>query len=306
MTSISKYDVVILGGGPAGLSAALALGRASKRVRLCDSGPRRNATAEHIHNFVTRDGTPPNEFRAIARQQLLEYPSVEVRDERVLSIGGERGAFQIGLESGSFEVRRVLLCTGMIDEMLPLEGFQEAWGHSIFQCPYCHGWEVRERVWAYLARDVEMLSFAPFLRGWRPDLTVFTNGAFEVPSSTLEEFRAASIQVETKRIARFVHRGGLLEFVALEDGTRVPCEVLFAHPPQQQVELVQTLGLTLDSDGYVQVDPMSRQTSIPGIYAAGDLSTRMQGASFASALGVQAATTINRELTLELVGAGAL
>src|SRR5687767_13646447 len=113
------YDVVIVGGGPGGLSAALALGRARKSVLFCDSGPRRNAAADHVNNFVTRDGIPPDEFRREGRQQLFKYPNVEVRDERVGAISGMRGAFQVLLASDVLEARRVLLCTGMIDEMLP-------------------------------------------------------------------------------------------------------------------------------------------------------------------------------------------
>lgn len=306
MTSSPQYDVAIVGGGPAGLSAALALGRARKRVLLSDYGQRRNAAAEHIHNFVTRDGTPPNEFRAIARQELAEYPNVEIRDERVLAIQGERGAFQIEFSSDRFNARRVLLCMGMMDEMLPIPGYDGAWGHSIFQCPYCHGWEVRERAWGYLAHSAERLPFGTFLRGWTRDVMVFTNGAFEVPEATLEEFRAASVKLETRRITRLVQQEGALEALELEDGTRVSREILFTHPPQRQVELVSALGLKLDGDGFVEVDPMTRQTSIPGIYAGGDLTTRMQGASFASAQGVQAAAMINHELTVELVRAGVL
>src|SRR6185312_4182278 len=116
------YDTVIVGGGPAGLSGALALARARKRVLLCDSGPRRNAAAEHLHNFVTQDGTPPEEFRRIGRRQLAHYPNVRVEDARVESITGTRGAFQVALTSGVVAARRILLCTGMIDEPIPLDG----------------------------------------------------------------------------------------------------------------------------------------------------------------------------------------
>jgi thioredoxin reductase len=298
-----SYDIVIVGGGPAGLSAALALGRARKRVLLCDSGPRRNAAAVEIHNFVTRDGTPPDEFRGVAREQLAHYPNVEVRDATVESVAGTRGAFRIDLTSEVVEARRVLLCTGMVDEMLPLQGFRELWGRSIFQCPYCHGWEVRERRWGYLALAAQAAHLLPFafqLRGWSDDLVVFTSGAFEVPEDTRAMFGAAGIRLETARVARLVAHGDRLEAVELEGGTRVPCEVLFAHPPQHQVELVRALGVVLEDDGYVRVDAMKRETSVPGIYASGDLTTRMQAAILAAASGMQAAAVINVDLNMEL------
>lgn len=301
----APHDVVIVGGGPSGLSAALALGRARKRVLLCDAGPRRNAAAQHIHNFVTRDGTPPDEFRAIARRQLAAYPNVRAVDTRVESITGERGAFRVTLASEVVEARRVLLCTGMIDEMLPIEGFRELWGRAVFQCPYCHGWEVQDRRWGYLVLPASQSHFLPFAlqaRGWTSDLTVFTNDAFEIPEEARARLRAAGVRVETAPVTRLVARQGQLVAVELSDGAAVPCDVLYAHPAQRQIDLVRTLGVDLDDDGYVRVDPMKRETSIPGIYAAGDLTTRMQGAMFAAAFGVQAAAMINVELTAELVG----
>lgn len=297
------YDVVIVGGGPAGLSAALALGRARKRVLLCDSGPRRNAAAERIHNFVTRDGAPPDEFRRVGRQQLARYPDVEVRDVRVEGVSGARGAFRVELTSEAIDARRVLLCTGMIDEMLPLDGFRELWGRAIFQCPYCHGWEVQDRRWGYLARAADsshLLPFALKARGWTRDVVVFTGGAFEVPDDVRLRLQAAGIRLETAPVSRLVSREHRLEAVELSDGAAVPCEVLFAHPPQRQVGLVRALGVRLDDEGYVQVDPMKRESSVPGIYAAGDLTTRMQGAMFAAAAGTHAAVMINVELTMEL------
>lgn len=300
------YDVVIVGGGPGGLSAALALGRGRKRVLLCDSGPRRNAAAVHIQNFVTRDGTPPDEFRRIGREQLGTYPNVDVRDVRVEAISGGRGAFRVELSSGPVEARRILLCTGMIDEVLPIEGFRELWGRSIFQCPYCHGWEVQDRRWAYLARGADashLLPFAMQLRGWSRDVTVVLADSFEIPRETAERLKGAGVRVETSPVRRLVARDGHLASAVLEDGTDVPMEILFAHPPQRQVDVVKSLGLALDEAGFVQIDPMKRETSVPGIYAAGDLTTRMQGAVMASAAAVQTAAALNMELTMELVSA---
>lgn len=297
-----SHDVVIVGGGPAGLSAALALGRARKRVLLCDAGPRRNAAASHIHNFVTRDGTPPDEFRRIARRQLSTYPNVEIQDVPVRSLSGARGAFRIDLGSMTVDARRVLLCTGMIDEMVAIDGFGELWGRSIVQCPYCHGWEARDRRWGFLVLPPAAAHFTTFalqLLGWTRDVTVFTHDAFQIGAKDRAQLEAAGIRVETSAVDLLRAGQGSLDSVALADGRNVPCDLLFAHPPQRHVPVVRELGLALDDDGYVKVDPMKRETSRAGVYAAGDLTTRGQGAMFAAAAGTQAAAALNVDLTLE-------
>jgi thioredoxin reductase len=197
----------------------------------------------------------------------------------------------------------------MIDEMLPIDGFTQLWGHAIFQCPYCHGWEVQDRPWGYLARDGQLSHFLPFAlmaRGWTRHVVAFTSGAFDIPEETRVRLEGAGVRLEMAPVTRLMAQGDRLEAVELSNGTRVPCEVLFAHPPQRQVELVQSLGVALDDNGNVLVDAMSRETSIPGIYASGDLTTRMQGALFAAASGTQVAAMLNVELTMELASAGAL
>lgn len=301
------YDVVIVGGGPAGLSAALTLGRGRKRVLLVDAGVRRNAAAEHIYNFITRDGTPPQTFRQLGREQLTTYSNVETREERVEAISGEKGAFGLTFHGGTVQARRIILCTGMVDEMLPLEGFQGLWGHAIFQCPYCHGWEVQDRAWGYLGRGADadhFVHFALLLRGWTNDVVAFTGGEFEVDEEGLRSLGAAGVRVETRRVARLLSENGQLEAVELEDGERVARDFLFTHPPQRQVEIVRALGLATDAAGFVQADAMTRVTSVPGIYAAGDLTTRMQSAIAAAAAGAHAGAAVNAELSAELATAG--
>lgn len=300
------YDVVIIGGGPAGLSAALTLGRGRKRVLLCDAGPRRNAAAVHVNGFVTRDGITPNEFRATAREQLTKYPNVEVRDVGIDTILGEKGSFDVQLSTGSVTARRVLLATGMIDEVPDLEGFRALWGSGIFQCPYCHGWEVQDQRFGYLALDPEMLMFAPLLRGWTRNVSVFTRGAFSVPEEQRDTLARAGITLDERPVTRLVQKDGHLAQLDFAEGPPVLLDVLFAHPPQRHVALVSALGLTLDALGFIQVHEQHRETSRPGIYAAGDLTTRGQSAVLAAASGMMAAAGINHELTVELATTGAL
>ncbi len=297
---MTLHDVVIVGGGPSGLAAALTFGRARKRALLLDAGPRRNAAATHVHNFLTRDGTPPDEMRALARKDLARYPSIAVRDEPALRVGGERGAFVVGTPSGDVAARRILLCVGVIDEMLPIDGFRELWGHAIFQCPYCHGWEVRERPWGFLAREPAALEHAALYRAWTDDLVVFTNGTLAVPDEARESLRAMGIPLEERPIARLVANADGMD-VVLDGGASVRRAVLVAHPPQRHVDVVVSLGLELDEHGFVRVDPMKRETSRPGIYAAGDLTTRMQAAVAGAAAGMQTAAFMNFELTAELL-----
>lgn len=299
------YDVIIAGGGPAGLASALTLGRARKRVLLCDAGPPRNAAAVHVQNFVTRDGIPPAEFRRIGREQLERYPNVHSKETRVEAIDGERGAFEVRLAGGTVRARRVLLCTGMVDDLPDIDGFRALWGQAIFACPYCHAWEVQDRRFAWLASDVEALTFSLLLRGWTRDVIALTNGTFGMPAEMAARLASAGIRVDERRIDRLVGNGARLDRIEFAGGGSLERDVLFAHPAQRQVELVRSLGLALDEKGFVRVDD-TRGTSIPGIYAAGDLVSPAQGALLAAASGTLAAAMLNRALTEELATNGVL
>jgi len=265
--------------------------------------------AVHVQNFVTRDGVMPADFRRIAREQLGPYPHVEARDERVDAIAGELGAFEVRIASRTVAARRVLLCTGMIDELPALEGFAGLWGRSIFQCPYCHGWEVQDQRFAWLAASPESLSFAVFLRGWTGDMVAFTGGAFAVAGEHRTTLASASVGLEERPIRRLLARDDRLSGIELADGAVVERDVLFVHPPQRQVDLVRSLGLALDDKGFVRVDEATRETSVPGVYAAGDLAAPAQGgqgALLSAAAGTRAAATLNHALNMEMATAAGL
>jgi thioredoxin reductase len=305
------HDVVIVGGGPAGLAAALTLGRARRRVLLCDAGPRRNAAAVHIQNFVTRDGITPAEFRRIGREQLEAYPNVQIRDEAVEEIRGVLGAFAVRLATETVRARFVLLCTGMIDELPDIDGLRALWGTSIFICPYCHAWEIQDRRFAFLAPNADMLEFGLLLRGWTDDVVVLTDGRFEIVDEHLTRLAAAGVRVEERRIVRVVAASDqtpgrlTLDRIEFTEGAPLERDALFVRPAQRQIPLVASLGLTLDSAGFVQVAQPTLATSIPGIYAAGDLITPAQGALIAAASGTFTAAMLNRSLASELALQGA-
>jgi thioredoxin reductase len=291
------HDVLIIGGGPAGLSAALTLGRARKRVLLCDAGPRRNAAAAHMHTFVTRDGIPPEEFRRAAHEQLRAYPAVERRDVRVVALEPDGDGLRATLGDGArVTADRAVLALGMVDVLPDLPGYRELWGHSVFQCPYCHGWEVQDRRFGFLAPAPEMLAFAVFLTGWSADVVALTDGKFAVDAAARADLQRAGVGLDERPLRRLHGEAGALAAIEFADGERLARDILFARPPQRQVELVQALGLELDAMGYVRVDAHGR-TSMPGVYAAGDLTTPMQAAVIAAAAGMQAAAALNHELT---------
>ncbi|MEO8553941.1 MAG: NAD(P)/FAD-dependent oxidoreductase [Kofleriaceae bacterium] len=300
------YDVAIIGGGPAGLAAALALVRSRKRVVLFDCWPPRNAAATEIRGFVTQDGTPPAEMRQIARDQLAAYPSFALRDDTaVRSVDGTCGRFEVAFDGGSIGARRVLLCVGLVDVLPTLPGYRELWGTSVFQCPHCHAWEVRDRAFGYLAPDEHCADWSLLLRAWTRDLIVFTNGNFEPPPALVAELETAHVRLEQRKLAGFRIAAGKLAEVRLADGTEVVRDVMFVRPPQRQTELVAGLGLALVSRDLVKTSD-SFETSIRGIYAAGDLQTHTHGALVAAANGAFAAHALDEELTRELVLAGAL
>lgn len=292
-----QRDVVIVGGGPAGLAAALVLGRSRKHVTVFDANEPRNAVSSHVYGLFGRDGIPPADLRRIAREQLMRYPTVEVLDARVLAIG-PAPPFVVRTELGEVEARRILLATGLVDELPALPGLRACWGHTVLNCPYCHGWESRdERDGAWL-RSPKELDFPLLLRGWTDDVIVFLDGR-PLDDATREDYARAGIRTDPRRVLGVRAEGTRLRAVQLEDG-EVERDRLFLHPHQRQVPLVAALGLRMHDSKSVWIDEHA-QTSVRGIFAAGDLVTSIHGATLAAASGTDAAYKLNTLLTKDLV-----
>jgi thioredoxin reductase len=287
-------DVAIVGGGPAGLAAALMLGRSRKQVVLFDEGPPRNVKATRMQGFLTRDGTSPAELRRLAHEELERY-GIPVRTQRIDEIEPAGRGFKIANEM----YRRVLLCTGVKDCVPEL--YAACWGSLVLQCPYCHAYEIADRPYAFLATRPSDLDHALLLRGWSRDVVAVA--PFPVEGIARDQLEKAKVPVEHRRL-RAVEPAGDRVRLVLDGGERVVDRV-FAHPPQCQVELVERLKLAVDDHGSVVVDA-HYETSVPGVHAAGDLMTRVHSAQVAAGNGAAAAYAVNFAVTLERVVEGSL
>ncbi|WP_264514516.1 NAD(P)/FAD-dependent oxidoreductase [Luteolibacter rhizosphaerae] len=293
-----QADLVVIGGGPAGMQAALVAARARRQVLLIDGGTPRNAAAPALHTFVSRDGILPADFRRLGLAELLRYPTFRFGRGLVEAIKGEAGAFQLKLSGGKkVRARYVILALGLVDTLPDIPGLKENWGKGVHHCVFCDGYEQRDRAWGLLVKDLSALEHAPLFRGWTADLTVFTQG-LPVPEADLARLGEQGVRVESRPIREI--RGGSgdhrLAGLLLEDGTELPIETFWVAPDQRQPPLVESLGLDLREDGAVQRSETC-ETSKPGIFAAGDLSAgRMQQAILAAADGSRAAFSIIREL----------
>lgn len=270
------FDVIVVGGGPAGLSAALTLGRALRTTLLIDSGEYRNAPAAEMHNFLTRDGTPPGELRAIAREELGRYPTVEIRDVAVDEARPHADGFELVLAGGeSVRARRLLLATGLADDLPPIEGIEELWGRGVYHCPYCHGYEVRETTIAVLGADPIMVDLSLHLRRFSDDVVLCVNGrADDLDEATRARLAKHGVPVRAEKVVRLESGGDELERIHFESGEPLPRRALFAMSQFGQRSSIPTqLGCTLLPDGCVEVTDF-HQTSVAGVYAAGDMAHR--------------------------------
>ncbi|GAA4016623.1 NAD(P)/FAD-dependent oxidoreductase [Hymenobacter fastidiosus] len=302
---LTDYDVIIVGAGSAGLSAALLLGRCLRRVLVCGSAAPRNVTSPAVHAFFSRDGVKPAELLRLGREQLAPYTTVQVRTAYVTAIESTANGFGLTAEGDTGRgftatTRKILLATGVADELPPLPGMRELWGRGVLHCPYCHGWEVRDTPLAVYGQGKTVTGLALLISRWSKDVVVCTDGPGHLTNNARRRLRHQKIQVREEPISHLEgNRSGQLRHIVFENGEKLARRAVFIHPAQhQRSDLAQRLGCRRTSTGAVWVDK-GGQTSCPGIYAAGDATPGAQKALIAAAEGVQAAMTINETLTRE-------
>lgn len=285
----TKYDVAIIGGGPAGLSAALTLGRGNRSVIVFDDNRPRNAPSAHMNNFPSRDGTPPNEFRELIKKDLMKYKKIHFSQNRINEIKRTDAGFVL---DGNFEVKRILLAHGIKDNFPPIPGMKELFGKSIFHCPYCHGYELLNAPMGMVGDKEYADHMSVLLRNLSSDLILFSDGA--------EVGEYPGIKVYKEKIVALIHEGEQLTGVKLESGEIVKRSFLFTRPKLTlSSDIGVKLGCELTETGLYKVSEMGL-TSVTGVYAAGDISTPMQSVLMACASGSKAAAMMNLEISKEL------
>lgn len=302
-----EYEVVVVGAGCAGLSAALVLGRSRRHTLVLDGGEPRNAPSSAAHGFFTRDGASPRELLEIGREQLTPYPNVECRAERATDASGSDGDFELDLEGGgTVRARKIVLATGVTDELPDRPGFRELWGRGVYPCPYCDGWEVRDRPLAVMAEGDGIAERAVLIRQWSADLVALTDGA-PLGDDARTKLVTLGVPVYEGRISGLEGRSDGpegLSRVDFEDGASIERDGLFYVPPQRQrSDLAEALGCEIGPMGpaaeMVKSDPVTKETSVRGVYAAGDTSFPMAQISLAVASGNAAASFVNHALCVE-------
>ncbi|MGZ6122937.1 MAG: NAD(P)/FAD-dependent oxidoreductase [Vulcanimicrobiaceae bacterium] len=288
-------DVAIIGGGPAGLEAALMLGRARRKVLVVDDGQQRNRPVRESHGFLGHDGFSPAELLQRARSQLDRYPTIECINDHVEDVAGEIERFRLRLRSrDAIAARRIVFATGMYDDLPNIPGIRDLWGKLIFVCPYCDGWEFRDRRMAVIGNERSGLELAQELWDWSHDLVVCSTKKTPTPRILREWQAAAHVELVESPPVAIQQRDGTVT-IACEGGDDVTCDVIFVSAPlKQHSELPQKIGCQLTERETIHIDANNR-TTVPGVFAAGDCITRYHQIVFCAASGARAAIAINEE-----------
>lgn len=294
------FDVIIIGGSYAGLSAALSLGRAFRKVLIIDSGTPCNQYTPFSHNFLTRDGERPGELTAKGKKDVLDYPGIEILDGEATAVVKEEESFTVSTGANkSYTAKKLIFATGVKDVFPPVKGFAECWGVSILHCPYCHGYEFKGAKTGVLGNGEEGYEQVKLISHWAEELTLYTNGKSTLSYDHTKLLENNNIKIEEKEISWFEHVDGYIQNVVFKDNTKQGLKALYAKPEiEQQTYLPKDLGCNYTDKDRVDVD-IFQKTSVPGVYAAGDNSSLGRSVAVAVAAGSVAGTILNKELISE-------
>lgn len=298
MVANNRYETIIIGGSFAGLQAGMTLGRSLRRVLIIDSGLPCNRQTPHSHNFITHDGKKPAQLAAEARQQVLQYDTVEWLNGLAVQASAFPDGFMVTVQSGEvFTADRLLFATGVKDHLFPLPGFAACWGISVIHCPYCHGYENRHKPTGILANGDMALHYAALIRQLTGDITIYTNGPSTLSAEHTQLIQQKNIAIVTKQLKELIHHNGQLQSLVFTNGSSIELTTLYARPPfEQHCHLPQQLGCALTETGLLQTDNLF-QTTVSGVYAAGDCMSPLRAVANAVAAGLSAGAFINRDLT---------
>lgn len=293
-------DVIIVGGGPAGLNAAIVLGRCLRSVLVFDSQSYRNRYSHGIHNYLTRDDILPGDFLKLCHEELEKYHVSVIRKKVTYARKNEQQIFQISDEDGrSYFSKKLLIATGVSDTLPSIEGFKELYGKSVFHCPYCDGWEVRGKRLGVYARNKEGWELALALKGWSEHVTLYLDGGKKIKKDQREQLEQQHISIVGWEIERLHASGDQLEQIYFKNGEQRACDALFfVNGYTQQCNLVETFGCEMSRKGVV-ITNRYQQTKTEGLFVAGDADKDMQFVVVAAAEGAKAGVIINKELQQE-------
>ncbi len=290
------YDCIIVGGGPAGLSAALMLGRCRRRVLLCDAGHQRNLSSRAMHGFLTRDGVAPAEFLGLARAELGRYGTIECRELEVVDARRTPDGFLVSAADGtSLSARKLLLASGVVDDLPDIPGLADLYGISVHHCPYCDAWEWRDRPLAVYGDPETAAGLALTLTSWSTDIAVCTDGR-ELSDGAAGRLAAVRVEVRRDRVVRLEGKEGLLARIVFAHGPALERSALFLCMGQHQAsDLAERLGCRFTEKGAVNTGKCEA-TNVPGLYVAGDASREAQFVIVAAAEGAEAGMAIHKAL----------
>ena len=295
-----NFDVIIIGGSYAGLSAAMALGRSLRNVLIIDSGNPCNKQTPHSHNFLTQDGSTPAQIASKAKEQVLNYSTVSFHNGFALSGIRETDGFSIRTASDEiFTAKKLVLATGVKDTMPAIPGFAECWGISAIHCPYCHGYEVRNEPTGILGNGEYGFEFSKLINQWTKKLTLFTNGKSSLTDEQRQKLKNHQIEIVETEVERLDHESGNLQHLITKDGRSFPLKAIYSRPTfEQHSNIPQQLGCAFTEHGHLTTD-MFQKTSIPGVFACGDNANMMRSVANAVNTGTMAGAMLNKELIEE-------